>query len=252
MSKSKCTKAQAKGKACAETDQRIDWREQPYNRGACGPIERVQLPEAMITSVRGIPLDFDPKLFRPEKVSAKARKDPALFSQTLVRPCLQRHPVLAKAERRVSGQGIHAILWFDRPVEFATESDRQRWAAIVKVIQKLLPTDPDCPGITALTRPVGSINGKSATKVHRLYQGEPVSADEVLGLFEQACSRPFLTVANLLFGAERVTPCPVCEEDGTRLDALDRAGKCYGGCGTVCLGQLFDVYLKPRPSQVKE
>src|SRR5262249_12037391 len=162
--------------------------------------------EEMITSVRGIPLDFDPKLFRPERLSAKARKDPALFSKTLVRTWLRRHPVLTKAERRVSGQGIHAILWFDRPVEFATESDRQRWPAIIKVIQRLLPTDPDSPGITALTRPIGSVNSKNGTNVRTLFKGEPVSAAEVLGLFEEARAKPFRTVTTLLFGSEWVTP----------------------------------------------
>ena len=245
MSKHKSTKPQAKGKVSAEVDK-IDWREQLYNGGECGPLASVQLPESMVTSLRGIQLDFDPRLYRPEVLSAKAKKDPALFSKQLIRLWLRRHPTLAKAERRISGQGIHGILWLNRPVEFENEPARQRWAAIVKVIQKCLPCDPDSPGICALTRPVGSINGKNGVKVRTIFQGEPVSADEVLRLFEEIRSKPFYLVATLLLGSTRVTPCPVCGTHGTRLDALDWVGKCYGHCGQVRIGQLFDVFLRPR------
>ena len=48
-----------------------------------------------------------------------------------------------------------------------------RWAAAVKIVQCVLPTDPDCPGITALTRPVGSVNGKNGAAVRVLKTMSP-------------------------------------------------------------------------------
>jgi hypothetical protein len=206
----------------------------------------------MITSLRGFLLDLDPALFRPEAVPAKTQKDPEKFYKMVVRPMLARHPVLNKAEVRNTGLGVHAVLNFQEPVVFKTEADRKRWAAVVRVIQKLLPTDPHCPGITALTRALGSTNSKNGATVKQMHKGEPVTAEEVLALFNQARTSPFRTVATILFGAERVTPCPVCKGAGSRLDALDRVGQCYGGCGKVRLAQIFDVFLKPRPEKKED
>jgi hypothetical protein len=228
-----------------------DHREQLCNGGQVGPIEQVSLPEAMITSLRGILLDLDPARFRPEQVPLDVLANPARFYELVISKMLARHPVLAKAEVRVSGRGLHVIIRFEDPVQFADEADRQRWAAIVKVVQRLLPTDPDCPGITALTRPLGSVNSKNGVTVERLHEGEPVSAEEVLGLFEQVRTSPFRTVARLLLGDERVTPYPVCRAAASRLNALDRVGMCYGTCGKVRLGQLYDVFLAPRSTRTE-
>src|SRR5262249_52176114 len=158
-----------------------------------------------------------------------------LFYEELVEPWLSRHPVFRKAEVRDSGRGLHVLILFDRPVEFATQGERQLWAGVVKVVQRLLPTDPGCPGITALTRPVGSVNSKNGKKVRRLKKGRPVDPREVLALYEQARAAPFRTVASL-FGAERVSPCPVCKAEGSALVVLDHTGKCYQ-CGKVRIGQ---------------
>jgi hypothetical protein len=162
---------------------------------------------------------------------------------------LARNSVLSQAEVRRSGRGLHAILWFTHPVEFTTDAERQRWAAIVSVIQRLLPTDPDCPGITALTRPLGSINGKNRFAVKQLYPGKPVTAKAVMELFHQARSSPFRTVARILLGSDHLKPCPVCNGSGTRLDVLDFVGKCYGSCGKIGIDRLYAVYLTPRPSR---
>ena len=51
--------------------------------------------------------------------------------------------------------------------------------------------------------------------------------------------------AALLLG-DRLTPCPVCRKPGTRLGALDRQGRCYGGCGRLTLGRLLDAFLRPQ------
>jgi hypothetical protein len=54
-------------------------------------------------------------------------------------------------------------------------------------------------------------------------------------------------VALPLLGELHVCPCPVCGGEGSRLDILDRIGRCYGGCGKVRLEQLFDAFFQPRP-----
>lgn len=224
----------------------LDIREQLVNEGHSGPIQTVSLPEAVITSLRGILLDLDPGLFRDEVLPRKARAAPASFYAEVIRPMLQRHPVLAKAEVRDSGRGLHAILRFGQPVEFRTESDRLRWSRMVRVVQRVLPTDPDCPGLTALTWPLGSVNAKSKTAIQLLEAGAPVTADDVLALVEDVRTKPFRTVAAILFGPNELQPCPVCQKAEARLDPLDLIGRCYGACGKVKLGQLFDVFLMPR------
>ena len=224
----------------------VDFREQLCNEGRSGPITKVSLPEVMITSIRGIMLDFDPSRFKPEWRSGELG-NPISFFEELIGPMLARHPVLAKAEVRFSGQGLHVIIHFSDPIEFKTEADRQLWKAIVKVIQRLLPTDPDCPGITAMTRPIGSVNSKNGAIVTQLHKGEPVKGEEVLGLFNLAHTSPFRTVARLLFGSERIQPCPICNGPESQLNAMDREGNCYGRCGKVRFYQLFDVFFAPRP-----
>lgn len=228
------------------TGSQLDRREQLYNECRKGSIKRVQVPEVMITSLSGILLDIDPLRFRRASVPPRSRLDPAKFYNRFMRKMLRRHPVLEKAEVRMSGTGLHIIMRFAKPVVFSSDSDRQRWAGIVKAIQRLLPTDPDCPGITAVTRPVRSINSKSNRKVQQLHQGEPVPVEEVITLFEELCISPFRTVASLLFGTAQIEPCPVCRADGSRLEVMDRVGKCYGGCGKVRLGNLYDIFLRPR------
>ncbi len=227
----------------------VDERLQLFNDRQRGTIEDVSVAEAAITSLHAILLDFDPDRLLRSVVPLSLREDPKKFWKCAIQPWLERSPVLAKSKVVASGRGLHVIIRMSPSVEFETEAERQKWAAVVKVAQKLLPTDPDCPGITALTRPVGSINGKNGKKVRLFRRGEAVSPDEVLGLCKQAVSRPFATVAGLLFGTARIAPCPVCEQEGSRLDVLDHVGMCYGGCGKVRLGQIFDLFLKPRAAK---
>lgn len=232
-------------------DSNVDLREQLVNGGAAGPMTKVSLPEVNVTSLRGILLDIDPKLFKANIMGEDVPSDPVAFGNTIIVPMLKRHDVLHRAHVRHSGTGLHVIIFFDQPVEIETDGDRQRWAGIVKVIQRLLPTDPDAPGITALTRPLGSINSKNGGKVRQLKKGSPVPAEDVLHLFEEIRKSPMSAIAKVLFGSDRVSPCPVCEESETKLAALSRIGKCYGSCGDVRLEQLYDVFLKPRPTRKK-
>jgi hypothetical protein len=231
---------------------RVDLREQPYNGREIGPFERVQLPTDLITSVDGIVYDIDLHLFRtdsPVQVMIASRRK---FYRTTLKPMLDRHPALAGAEVRDTGRGVHAIVWFDAPVVFNSDGERRRWAGIVQVVQAALPIDPDQPGITALTRPLGSINGKTGREVKCLTRGTPVPVADVLQLFQQMVQSPFRTLMGILLGADRVSPCPVCRVEGTSLAALDQVGRCYGSCGNVKLEQLYDVFLAPRKPQRKE
>jgi hypothetical protein len=231
------------------TTPAVDHREQLYNDGEIGTIQQVSRPESMITSLRGILLDIDPGRLRKSVAAPDVLAHPDKLYKQVVREMLARDPVLNKAEVRVSGRGLHAILRFSPAIELPTEGERQRWAAIVKVIQRLLPTDPDCPGITALTRPLGSVNSKNGAIVRQLLAGESVTAEEVIGLFERVRTSPFQTVAALLFGSGRIQPCPVCNKTDSRLDVLSAIGKCYGCCGKVRLAQLYDVFLEPRSAR---
>ena len=68
---------------------------------------------------------------------------------------------------------------------------------------------------------------------------EPVTPDAFAELFDRVRSKPFATVARLLHGRDRISPCPVCKTEGRVLLAGDRTGSCYGGCGVVGLDRLM-------------
>lgn len=228
----------------------VDAREQLVNLGERGPTDRVSIPEAMVTKLNGILLDFDPDLYDPKMLPPGVTESPQKLFEGFVGPMLARHPVYAKAEVRDSGRGLHAILWFDPPVVFETEAERERWSAIVKIVQKALPTDPACEGITRMTRPVGSTNKKTGRKVSVLKEGTPVTAEEVAGLVAEVRAKPFKVVAGLLL--DPVAPyCPVCGKSDARLGVMDNRGLCYSGKHKPTVGDLFDSVFAPRPTAKK-
>ncbi len=159
-----------------------DCREQPYNLREVGPIEAVQLPVAMITSLYSICTDVDLTLFAPKAPVVGADVGPKQFLKKTLVTWLSRHPALAAAEVRHTGRNLHVLLNLEEPVVFSTEAERRRWDGIVRAVQAALPSDPDAPGLTALTRPVGSINSKTGKAVSILRPGTPVPADAVVGL----------------------------------------------------------------------
>ena len=228
-----------------------DYRKQIFNDGAVGPIEKIQVSTDRIVRVRGILYDLDLGMYQAGVIIPRVPKDPKVWYEQVVRPWLGRHPVLDKAKVRFTGGGIHVIPWFAEPVDIENDSDRERWAAIVQVVQAALPVDPQAPGITATTRAIGSTNSKNGAKVVRLKEGQPVSTDEVLALYEVMCSSPFKTVMTILTGAGRVSPCPVCNKPGSALQAYDHIGRCYD-CGKVNLDQLYDLVFHPLKSAARE
>ena len=253
-SKDLATQSQAEVAVHLSSDftQNIDFREQLYNSGDVGLIKDVQVSTERIVRSNGILYDLDPKLYRPSSLLPTIPTEPAEFYAVVAKPWLSRHAVLNHLEVRNSGTGLHGILWFSEPVTFDSDQDRQRWAGIIQVVQAALPVDPDQPGITAVTRPSGSINSKNGATVSILKSGAPVSHEDVLALYDEMRHAPFKTVMRILGGSDRLTPCPICGKDGSRLSAMDRVGQCYGSCGTVRLEQLYDAVLAPRSTKKQE
>jgi hypothetical protein len=225
-------------------EDQLDLREQLVNDRLKGPIHQVQLPKDGITSLHGVMLDIDPKLINPQSVGCESFSSPNDFYTRVIRPMLDRHPTLAEAHVRCSGNGLHVILFFDKPVMFSSEAERELWANRTQVVQSLLPSDPRCPGLTALTRSLGSINSKNNAKVFELAAGDKVSAHAVEALCQELVCQPFKTVATILFGPGSISPCPICKKPGCRLGVLDREGRCYG-CGKVTLEMLYDYFFTP-------
>jgi hypothetical protein len=214
-----------------------DAREQLYNEGSVGPITQVQVSTERIANLNGILLDLDPGLLKQGPLIPNLPADPDQFLKQCVQQWLERHPVLEALELRMSGTGLHGILWLEPAVEFADDAERDRWCATVQIVQATLPTDPNAPGITATTRAIGSTNTKNDKVVRLLKKGDPVCPSDVIELQEQMCAAPFKTLFSILTGTDRMSPCPFCGKDETSLAALDYVGKCYG-CGTVTFERL--------------
>jgi hypothetical protein len=223
-------------------DDTADVRESLCNDRGVGPLGLVSLPLECVTRLHGLMVDLDPGLLRPENPLFTPADDPREFL-TRVGPALDRHELLRDAEVRSSGRGLHALLWFSPPVELASAADQQRWSVLVRAVQCSLPSDPNAPGITALTRPVGSVNGKNGAVVEALRPGRPVEPARVEAFVRGLAAAPFRGVAAVLIGGDRAEPCPVCREPGSLLGVLDRCGKCYV-CGAVSLDRLFEVVYR--------
>ena len=229
----------------------VDRRQQLFNEGQKGPIAKIQVSTERIFQLNGVLFDIDPPLYKKGVVLPKFTLDPRQFYRRYLKHWLDRNPTLAKCHVRMTGTGLHAILWFVNPVELITDADRVSWAAKSEVIQAALPIDPDQPGITATTRAIGSINSKNDERVVGLRRGTLVSQEEVEDLFDQMVSSPFKTVMNVLTGEDKLSPCPVCGTDSSQLRALDHAGSCYGSCGRIKLQDLYDLVLAPRKQDKK-
>ena len=227
----------------------VDRREALWNEAVTGPAGLIQLPTERITRLRGILLDLDPKRLRPDNTLFPPADDPRQFYEN-IRPVLARHPLVRHAEVRASGTGLHAIVLLDPPVELTSAGEQKWWAKLVRAVQCSLPVDFNAPGITALSRPIGSTNSKNGAIVEVLEPGEPIDPVSVIEFVEGLAKAPFKTVAMILLGSEHLQPCPICRRDGTHLDVLDRSGKCYGCCGKVTLAKVLDTIYKPvEPAQ---
>jgi hypothetical protein len=220
-----------------------DAREQLYNGGAVGPIDHVQISTERVTKLNGILFDLDPQNLRKGPLLPAISNDVQEFYEHCVQRWLANHPLLQHLEVRASGTGIHAILWFDPTVEFATDAERKRWCSIAKIVQTVLPTDPLAPGITATTRALGSVNTKNGQTVIQLKEGRPISPDDVIALADDMCGAPFRTLFRVLTGSDRIAPCPICGWES--LVALKHTGKCYA-CGKITFERLCNELFQPK------
>ncbi len=126
--------------------EREDIREQLVNEGLTGPFTHIQVSTDRIAKLRGILFDIDPDILQSGLLLPQISLDPVELYQQTVKVWLDRHPTLRDCEVRMSGRGLHLILWFDEPVELITDRELDRWGAIVEVVQAALPIDPDQPG----------------------------------------------------------------------------------------------------------
>jgi hypothetical protein len=220
----------------------IDIREALYNDNRVGPAGGIQSPAEGITRLLAIVADIDPKFLTPGNLLFPPDTDTRRFHQA-IRPVLDRHPLARDAEVRSSGTGLHLIFRLDPPVELKTAADQKRWAVIVRAVIGSLPSDPNAPGITALTRPIGSINSKNGAVVELLHAGRPISPEQVVAFVDAMAEAPFRSVALPLLGSDRIAPCPMCREPSSSLAVLDRLGKCYH-CGVVGLEDLFALVIR--------
>ena len=218
-------------------------REQLYNTGAIGTSEQISITTAQIVSLRAAFLDIDLKHIKKSQLTPAVPRSPKELYDNHVSHWLTNHPVLAKAEVRNSGNGLHVLLMLNKPIEFKNEYERDYWECRIRLIQRALPSDPGSPGIEAKTRPVGEINKKNGATVTRLQEGKPVTQQELEELAAQVCAAPFRTLVANLFGAERVDPCPVCQQSGTYLIALDERGSCYGNKHKVGYEELLNSLM---------
>jgi len=222
--------------------RQVDLRESLSNDHEIGPIHDVSLCLERITRLHGIMIDLDPKFLEPGNPLFPPAAESVEFFKS-IEAVIDRHPVLKDAEVRSSGSGLHVLLWLDPPVEMQSEDEQHYWDAIVKAVQASLPSDPNAPSITAMTRPIGSINSKNGAKVMTLRPGRPIDHQRVIEYVEQLANAPFRGVAQVLLVGDRIEPCPVCKAGGSRFTALDWVGKCYS-CGQVDLEKLFGLICR--------
>ena len=168
---------------------------------------------------------------------------PDSLFEFVVSTWLQCNEVLAAAEVRMSGGGLHVIIWFDEPVTFDTDAAREKWRQIVRVVQRVIPSDPQQPDLLAMTRPVGAKNSKAGNRVRRIRKGKPISAECVERFAQQVSQEPFEHLTRTLFGDSQITPCPICRGETTTMKSGTSCGHCYA-CGKVSTKQLFRAALR--------
>ena len=221
----------------------IDHFELLTNDRKTGPIKQIQLPKDLVTTVHGIMFDIDPKNFDPLKYPAVSQNADAFYQQ-VVSKWLGNSEVLKNAEVRMSGSGLHILLWVVDPIELSSESDQEKWDCVIKTVQACLPIDPGQPSITCCTRAIGSTNSKNGASVVQLAAGTSITQEDINGLYEAMKTTPFSTVCKILHGSDKVSTCPVCQQEGTSLSAFGHIGKCYK-CKKVSLEQLYSTVFAP-------
>jgi hypothetical protein len=229
-------------------------REATFNGRERGPAHAIARPVEEIAAINGFMIDVDLKLLDPDVLGESALNSAKQLYAQHVRHWLDRDKVLSKAEVRDTGGGVHALLWLDEPVVCAAGQQRQ-WDAVARGLHDALPGDPKLGGIIAMTRPVGALNLKydPPREVRLLREGKPVSQKEVLDLVDCLATAPARLWMNLVTGADRVSPCPLCRGEGTSLGIAGRwRVQCYE-CGRLDAAALvYRHYRSDFLTRLKE
>ena len=226
-----------------ESDQTCDdIREALYNSREQKSANQIAVSLAGIGVLHGFFADLDLKHFASQLNALGHPATPEALFQFIVSETLDHNEVFAAAEVRMSGCGLHIIIWFSEPVTFEDDAKREKWRQIVKILQRLLPSDPQQPDIIAMTRPIGAMNSMAGRAVLSLRPGRPVHPDAVEALANRAAELPFQTLAGVLFGSDRISPCPFCNKDDSELVADKQCGHCYE-CGNKKLADAYHRVL---------
>lgn len=222
-----------------------DAREKLVNGRERGPANRIATKVEEVASIHAFMADLDCKILDPAVVGEECIRSPAALYDPHVRLWLDRDPVLAKAEVRDTGGGLHPILWLDEPI-IVSAGEAPMWDDVARGIRNCLPGDPNLNGLIALTRPVGAMNTKYAPprQVRQLRTGEPVTRSELLDLSRRATVQPARLWMRVFFGGERVEPCPLCGKESLGVAGYWQV-RCYG-CGRVNAASLVYRYFSPE------
>lgn len=223
-----------------------DERESLVNGCPCGPANLITPKVEEVAAIHGFMNDLDCKLLDPAVMGLECVESAEALYRQHVGEWLGRDPVLAKAEVRDTGGGLHVILRLDQPI-ICSAGDARAWDDIARGLRNTLPGDPSLNGIIALTRPAGATNSKydPPREVEVLRPGAPVTRAEIIDLARRVTEQPARLWMRLFFGGERTSPCPLC---GGKETSLGAAGhwqcQCYA-CGRVDAASLVYRFYSP-------
>lgn len=223
-----------------------DERESLVNGCLRGPANLITPKVEEVAAIHGFMNDLDCKLLDPAVVGPECVESAEALYRQHVGDWLGRDPVLAKAEVRDSGGGLHVILRLEEPIICAA-GDAREWDHIARGLRNTLPGDPNLNGIIALTRPVGATNSKydPPREVRLLRPGEPVTRAEILDLNRRVTEQPARLWMRLFFGGDRAGPCPLCGGENTSLGVAGRwQVMCYS-CGRLDAASLVYRFYSP-------
>src|SRR5262249_4366561 len=219
----------------------IDLREALFNDRPVGPAAHVQVPREGVTRLWGLVIDLDANILKVNPWFPPADTAESFYNAIL--PVLERHPVLRHAEIRDTGRWLHAIVRFTEPVELKSSRDQKFWAGAHQLLKTSVPSDPAAPALIALTRAVGSINGKNQRPVRSLKAATEIPPGVLLDWTEEVKRSPFQMLGQVLFGTRQVAPCPYCRTDGSHLEVGEKVAFSYGPCQQAPLTRLHEPFL---------
>ena len=242
------------GAACKEQEPAEDMRELLVNDGAIGPAEAIAVSLDEVACVRAFMADIDLSQLEPAVIGSDASENSTKFYHNFLANCLSRHPVLQKAEVRASSQhGVHVIWHLERP-QVLKAGEALLYDRLIRGLRVVLPSDPNCNGLIAMTRPVGAKNKKYSPPqvVDQLRSGEPVTRDEILSLAREISDEPASTLMRVLYGGKRVTPCPFCQKNANSLGVAGRWRCCCYDCGSINAAELLGRFYRGSRRQEAE